>query len=1192
MANPAFQLWTVHQSTSQATVLFYVPRQTRSADLDVRITRDSITAGLRNQPPIINASLWAEVHPHSSSWQIERAPRKHRKSSRSRSKRHSATSSPPLHPDSAQGAISPRLSSGPPSTAYSIIGDSAPGSHGVRSLSDADSGSESEADAAASSNGYISQPEDGSQPRRRLPRFDPSATRSFSSRAKIVSAAQHGASSAAMRSGPEGGALCADLTASNAGSDVDLPRGQDGGLASSVASLPARLRPAAPHTISLGSQQETCTSASSASAAASRLASRSASTTSFSSLGSASFDMDMATSGARGAGAIASSTSSLSSDIRRARSIQGTGEAEDLTQSQDSFLSIGRPSSGFSDEPRVTSEPQPTSIDVHGAAEPTPPAERAVDELIPGSYRTVVERPTVQQSRSHDSGESRSLSGSGSGSGPSSNLSGSLVLPATANASGPASTSAASTSSGVSVSSLAGARLVTIYLEKVQPGIWPVLISGPAPLPDEAPTEGSKPRLDAAEARLPLLNEEHARNSLRVALQEALDEARSSASSFHSDSHAEERQSRTFGHRRGSEAGHSSVFTVASDDSDTVLGPRYSTSSQTAEQEGADNVGTGGADAESTAERHRRAQERQLCAKYNLDATSLVLLGLQSRVQLGERPEGVDDAFHYFVRAWRAALSPVATCRLVEDYLPLKKPRAHSSEVHSEPESEELKNATGTADRPVEDAVPKQSADGSSTAVVSSSPAVAMDRRQQSSDTLRSPRSGSQAGTSSPVANRAGLQSDHADARRDSLISLLGGSNALGRLYLSYARLHLETAIEKWTSPLAFPSEAGQLHGPFTSSTAVLGASSPVALSAGVGGGSSPGVTFHGVSVSPHGHFATGAGLGLGPSSVRGGGEAGQCDGVAADVIRYRGAFGPVTLATSARSPSSAQSGRSGSVSPNPHQGLMLPGSSLNTSDQTSILLFASHERERTLRRYPGPLAYMQAAVRLDPTLATTTLSSSSNEQSPCRPYAMLPGENEAQAWRMPMSIEEDEWTEAHELEVERRTAIHHEARYRASLTGEPPSSSSGAGPSWRLGRRTGSDGSPTGTATPTTSSVPSSEVGGPRPAAGGSGSRRHSQYGTGTGSGGVGPDFPPSSRRGSHKSAQGGPSSSRRKTHSSRRHGRSSMRRPHSTLPLISEEGMINIVSGAAVLSVVVAGSVAVMGWWRRAGGGTGPGV
>ncbi|KAE8248085.1 hypothetical protein A4X03_0g6876, partial [Tilletia caries] len=114
--HPAFQLWTVHQSTSQATVLFYVPRKTRSADIDVRITSHSITAGVRHAPPVINAALWAPVNPTHSSWQIERLCRntKHRRSHR--------------HPPPQ--LTSPTLgSSGPPSSTYSIIGGSTPGSH-------------------------------------------------------------------------------------------------------------------------------------------------------------------------------------------------------------------------------------------------------------------------------------------------------------------------------------------------------------------------------------------------------------------------------------------------------------------------------------------------------------------------------------------------------------------------------------------------------------------------------------------------------------------------------------------------------------------------------------------------------------------------------------------------------------------------------------------------------------------------------------------------------------------------------------------------------------------------------------------------------------------------------------------------------------------------------------------------------
>ncbi|KAE8214324.1 hypothetical protein CF327_g2259 [Tilletia walkeri] len=1244
MTHPAFQLWTVHQSTSQATVLFYVPRKTRSADLQVHITQHSITAGIKHSPPVINAALFAPVRPESSSWQIERIPRSGGKSRKSGSSRHrrlqQQASTHLLQPGGV--TTSPRLSSGPPSTSYSIIGDSAPGSQGVRSASDPDSASGSE--SGNDSTGYISQPEDGSssgaQQRRRLPRFDPSATRSFSSRSRL-GISPHSRILADVAAATATSSSSRNLTPSTRGGKPEQPGGggdssSDGPMVSSVASLPARLQPQ-PH-----------------SAAGSRLASRSGSTTSFSSLGSAGYEMDIVDpmemlsdrgagggGGGGGPGALASSTSSISSDLRRARFVRGAGEVEDLSQSQDSFLSIGIASSRGSAAPApVTSTSAPHRA--VSAADPTPMAERAIDDLFRDSDTLLLPRPSLQQAHSNVSTESRSGSGSGSGGPPSSNLSGSLVIPpCITSPSAPASTSAesAASSSGLSASSLAGARLVTIYLDKLSPGIWPVLISGPAPLPDAGEYEGGDVgERPSSGQRLPSLDEHHARLSLRAALQEALDESRSSSSSTplniipDSAEGVTQRIAHSFDQRRDSstEIGDRSILStsVGSDDSDTVLGARFSNPTGGGLVAGEDDeeqdetnrrrlllLAEEQEEAQLIAyERQAQARERQLCAKYNLDATSLVLLGLQAHAReddLGGGGAGdhhralgpVDDeAFHYLSRAWRAALSPIATCLLVEDYLPL----GGKSRV-------DYSSSTESSDVDVEEQVSVAAAEEREQVSSTTTANVEMNRLQQSGDTLRSPQSGPHAfGTTSPPPTNPSLTQDSPETRRKTLISLLGGSNALGRLYLSYARLHLEVSLEKWTSPLAFPGEAGQLHGPYASSAGGVGVASPGGGGGGMGGASSPGVHFSssGVGAGQVGHFSStsnSAGLGLGGWSQGGGGVSSAWEGGG------KATFGPATFgpsgpsSSSARSPSSVHSGRSvGSHSPSvPLGGGGGAGLSAGT-EQTSILVFASQERERTLRRRPGPLAYMQAAVRLDPTLATVSQQESSSS-SPSRPvsWPLLPGEKGAQAWRMGMAVEEDEWTEAHELEVERRAVLHREARYRASLT-------SGGGMSWKLGAG-GSDG---GTATPTSSSVPSSEVGY---------MTSHQQQHTnpqqvsraGSGSGGAPPrpsgphDLPSGPRRsGTHKSSSGarasggasstttsggGPSSSRsgRKPHShshSRRHGRSSMRR--STLPLISEEGMINIMSGAAVLSVVVAGSVAVMGWWRRAGGGTGTGV
>ncbi|KAK7690792.1 hypothetical protein QCA50_005892 [Cerrena zonata] len=54
-------------------------------------------------------------------------------------------------------------------------------------------------------------------------------------------------------------------------------------------------------------------------------------------------------------------------------------------------------------------------------------------------------------------------------------------------------------------------------------------------------------------------------------------------------------------------------------------------------------------------------------AKYNMDPTSLVLIGLD----LSDIRENKSEAFEYFVRAWHQAHVPSATVRLAAHYLPL-----------------------------------------------------------------------------------------------------------------------------------------------------------------------------------------------------------------------------------------------------------------------------------------------------------------------------------------------------------------------------------------------------------------------------------------------------------------------------------------------------------------------------------------
>ena len=172
------------------------------------------------------------------------------------------------------------------------------------------------------------------------------------------------------------------------------------------------------------------------------------------------------------------------------------------------------------------------------------------------------------------------------------------------------------------------AKLVTLHLDKVDGGIWPFMVSGPASLsllgaggqtsiPFVVP--GRHQSLDTA------LSE-----ALAVAAQDGDEEqTQALASSF--------AQSTT------------TVDTIASDDSMTVLGVR--------------------------------AEEEQ----YDMDATSLALMGMRHAKQSHRSPfaststQEESQAFEYFKRAWRRAEIPLATKRLVEDYLPASLQQVASS---------------------------------------------------------------------------------------------------------------------------------------------------------------------------------------------------------------------------------------------------------------------------------------------------------------------------------------------------------------------------------------------------------------------------------------------------------------------------------------------------------------------------------
>lgn len=365
--------------------------------------------------------------------------------------------------------------------------------------------------------------------------------------------------------------------------------------------------------------------------------------------------------------------------------------------------------------------------------------------------------------RASTSGGSGTGSGSGSGSG--SGL-GSGSGEGTGGVQSLHSSMSADASSGSQPSSQQSggpspARLVTIHLDKLDSGIWPNLVSGPAPTdPDPDPDVES---------------------SLIAALGEALGCPTSPPYS----------PSITFAgasEGAGVDAGASTlsvntVNTTTSDDSDTVLGTRG---------------------------RQRRRRESE--ARYNMDPTSLSLLGMQitAHHQAGALP-GIlgsavgpekEEAFEYFVRAWRAAdvsasdtlarshhadicrffviQIPLATRKLVNDYLPLPAPPAKSpTPAIAEHRSAPAMSTQGSAD------TFRASTSSSSTVGASS-----------------------ESSTITPIAHDERETSPH----RQRLVARLGGPTALARLYVSFARLHFASS-EMLRSPLAFPS--GQLNNPF-----------------------------------------------------------------------------------------------------------------------------------------------------------------------------------------------------------------------------------------------------------------------------------------------------------------------------------------------------------------------------------------
>ncbi|KDN43965.1 hypothetical protein K437DRAFT_257270 [Tilletiaria anomala UBC 951] len=322
------------------------------------------------------------------------------------------------------------------------------------------------------------------------------------------------------------------------------------------------------------------------------------------------------------------------------------------------------------------------------------------------------------------------------------------------------------------------ARLVSIYLDKLQPGIWHQLVVGPAPLLDD---ESERQRSEA---------------ELSAALQDALcspheDLRRATAEEDANDSSRLTR-SRTRA-RADTSAAESVATTIGSDDSETILGfrpplqvPTAMSMEQTAmtTQDAGDDPAAG----------HPRQAEEHARYKYNMDAQSLALIGQQAALRpptqlsghsrqnssspsspiepVSATPE--EEAFEYFKRAWEKADVPLAITKLV-DYVPLPisaiiSPTPSDEAASASARASQNSAASSPADRSIPPSVPAASSREAKTHCSAGSAA----RRQ-----------------------------------RQKYVFALGGNAQLAQLYVAYARLHLSSS---W-SPLAFPS--GSLNNPF-----------------------------------------------------------------------------------------------------------------------------------------------------------------------------------------------------------------------------------------------------------------------------------------------------------------------------------------------------------------------------------------
>lgn len=376
----------------------------------------------------------------------------------------------------------------------------------------------------------------------------------------------------------------------------------------------------------------------------------------------------------------------------------------------------------------------------------------------------------------------------------------------------------------------AEARLVTLHLDKKEGGIWPLLVVGPAPIRTEAlparltrllgpelPRNGLVTEafvrdrlLKRREAKLnstvegPLeegtQREQQQRSAAQLQLNQALEEAlsafeggdrvlaairRGSPQDEHSASFVEE-ASIDSEDGLGPSTSTISLNTIGSDESATVLGSRIVGLEQA--QANALNVARTESQREAEDEILEAWKELEVLARYNMDPTSISLIGLQFANGYGARRassltqtamtslRSVPEAFEYFVRAWRAADVSLATERLVQDFLPLLPSTPHGASHQDHTLNARLAELF-------------------------------------ESDLLKCALTLPATGEIIADRLRERFRSHSFMSYRQRIVASLGGMRALARLYLSYARLHLPSYE---SSPrLAFPY--GQLTSPFVS---------------------------------------------------------------------------------------------------------------------------------------------------------------------------------------------------------------------------------------------------------------------------------------------------------------------------------------------------------------------------------------